>query len=471
LSSKDVNAVVVLSTMFSAISNLISSGTGVNSGELISDLLAASRQPKEQALFAKEQLNQSRISALASARSSLDTFAAALTELLDGRAFAGNLVSSDPSLASVDFFGDQRTSGLPASLEIIQIASSQLLSSGSVADSSASLGEGSMTISTNGGDFEVTLVAGADSLNDLVAAINQSASGVGARIVTDNSGSRLVVEGAEGTNESFAITGDFADYNYPTGSGSMSLISSAADAMINLDGIHLQYSSNQITQAIPGLAIGLKASAPGTQIVLSGDQPTSTVSELVEDFVNAYNELRSALSSATAPSISGASGGPLASDSGIRDMLRLLGRIPSSQLRDDGAFRSLSDIGVKTNNDGTLAIDSSRLASVLESDPDAVSAMLDPLVPNDTNPGLDGLVQSIRDQLQAEDGALDASQAKLDRMREELIVQRERLIEDSEKYEVQLQRNFANMDRQLIALQATQSYLTQQIAIWNGDSG
>ncbi len=456
--------------MFNAISNLISSGTGVNSGQLLVDLLAASREPKEAILRNKEQANQLRISALASASSSLDTFALALTELLNGQAFAGNLVSSEPSLATVSFVDGQRPEGLPATLEVLQLASPRRLVSDTIPSSTDSVGTGTMSINVGTESFDVTLTAGSDSLDDLAAAINASESGVDASIIVDGDGARLVLEGREGAVETFTVSGDFADYNYPPGAGGLTLVSEAADALVKVDGIDLRYSNNQISGAVDGVTIYLNSAAPGTEIIISGDQPTSTVSNLVSEFVDAYNQLRTALNGATAPGLAGGAGGPLAGDSGIRDMMRSLGQISSVQLAGNGPYRTLSDIGVKTNNDGTLAIDETRLTAALEADPEAVSSMLDPKITDDQNPGIAGAMQAVRDRLQGDNGALEISQNRLDQIKEDLLKAREKLDEDSSRYELQLRRTFANMDRQLVALQATQSYLTQQIAIWNGDN-
>ncbi|VAW04581.1 hypothetical protein MNBD_ALPHA04-1000, partial [hydrothermal vent metagenome] len=91
-------------------------------------------------------------------------------------------------------------------------------------------------------------------------------------------------------------------------------------------------------------------------------------------------------------------------------------------------------------------------------------------ITNEQNPGIAGAMQGVRDRLQGDNGALEISQNRLDQIKEDLLKAREKLDEDSSRYELQLQKTFANMDRQLVALQATQSYLTQQIAIWNGDN-
>lgn len=460
----------VFELMFGSISNLISSGTGVNSGQLITDLLAASRGPKEAILQSREQANNLKISALASASSSLDTFAAALADLLDGRAFAGDLVSSQPSLASVNFIDDARPQGLPATLEINQLASPRRLVSDVVADGDIIIGAGGMTIVSSSGSFDVTLLDGAASITDLANAINEVGAGISASIITDNHGARLILEGQEGEDQTFTVSGDFADYNYPPVVTGMTLVSEAADALIVVDGVDLSYGSNVIENAIPGVSVTLNTASPGTQITISGDQPTTTISDLVSDFVDAYNQLRNALNAATAAGTDSGTAGPLAGDPGVREMIRSLGQIGAATLVDSGPYRALSDIGVRTDRDGTLSIDKERLEVVLSSDAEAVSNMLDPLVVDDSNPGIAGVLQAIRDRLQGDNGALESSQKRLDQIKENLVDAWEKLDQDSDRYAAQLQQSFANMDRQLVVLQATQSYLTQQIAIWNNNS-
>ena len=454
--------------MFNAISSLVGSQTGVNSGQLITDLLAASRQPREAALRNQEQLNSARVSALASASSSLDTLATALRDMLDGRTFAGEITSSQPSLASVRLSSNAKPRGLPATLEIDQIASAQRLMSPVMTNGNVALGAGSMTITTGGSSFLVELDSQANSLSDLVNVINTADKGVIASIMKDADGARIVLEGGIGSNKSFSVSGDFASLNYPAGS-SMTLLSSAGDAQVKLSGVPLRFESNNLQNIISAIDIDLLNASPGTKIIINGDRPVSTISGLVSDFVNGFNQLRSGLNTATAAGSAGNSGGPLAGDAGIREIIRDMGRLGSVSLTDSGPFRSLSDIGVRTNRDGTLTINKVQLERILATNPDAVSDMLDPQVSSAEHPGIAGVIDAIRSRLQDGSGPLAASKARLEKAREGILAAREKLVQDSDRQEQQLRKTFANMDRQLVQLQATQSYLTQQIAIWNNN--
>ncbi|MFX6019277.1 flagellar filament capping protein FliD, partial [Acinetobacter baumannii] len=72
----------------------------------------------------------------------------------------------------------------------------------------------------------------------------------------------------------------------------MNSVTTARDSIINVNGIELTNASNQIDTAVPGVRINLLAAAPGTNVVISGDQPTSSVKDIVNEFVKAYNDLR-----------------------------------------------------------------------------------------------------------------------------------------------------------------------------------
>ena len=462
--------------MVSSISNLVSNQTGVNSAQLVNDLVAATREAKQQPLISKQSLNQARISALANASSALNTFSTALSELLDGRKFAGELVSSRGDLASVAFLSGKLPEGLPATVEITQLASSQRVVSGVATGSDAAVGEGTLTLATGSTSVDIVIDSTNNTLAGLRDAINASASGVTATILTDKNGSRLVLEGAEGLDNSFTLTGSggaaaLDSYAYPPAGGNgMTQIAAPADSIVKIDGIELVNSSNQLDNVISGVRLNLLEAAPGTTFTISGDQPVTSISDLVSEFVTAYNDLKTALNAATAPGTDSTNSGPLAGNSAVRDMVKALGRMSSTVLRSEGPYNTLADIGVKTNRDGTLAIDSTRLNAVLEADPLAVSRMLDPPAPDDANPGLAGTLDAIKQSLQSETGSLTLAQKRLEDIGTSLAEALAKADDESERYRAQLETQFQAMDRQLSILKSTQSYLDQQIAVWSNSN-
>src|SRR3546814_2474429 len=81
---------------------------------------------------------------------------------------------------------------------------------------------------------------------------------------------------------------------------------------------------------------------------------------------------------ATQPGINGAVAGPLAGDSTMRDLKRMLGGLTSKTLLAGDGPKSLAEIGIKTNRDGTLSIDDARLSAAVVQHPGRVHDMFVP---------------------------------------------------------------------------------------------
>ena len=451
--------------MFGNIANSLGVGSGINTAQLVNDLLAATQGAKLGQLNQRSQLNSSRISAMAATQSALTTFSAAVKETLNGQGFVGELVSSRLDLATASVVKDARPEGLPATVEVVQIAVAQREISDVFASASTAVGERTLTINNSGGSFDVVIDSNNDSLAGLRDAINASNSGVTAMILTDKAGSRLVMEAQEGLDNAFTLT-----QSGPSPAMNLANIATAMDSIIKIDNIELTNSSNTVTGAIPGVQLSLLAAQAGTQFTISGASEPLDVKGLVTEFVTAYNELRTSLNAATKPGLAGGSGGPLAGDRGAREVIRRLSQLTSTQLTDAGDFKTLADIGVRTETDGTLSIDSTRLDAALALDSGAVKLMLEPAVASETRIGLSGALDAISTNLKSDSGALTVAQKRLEAIRVSISEAREKINEDGEKLREQLQTTFAGLERQLSILRSTQSYVEQQFASFNDNN-
>jgi flagellar hook-associated protein 2 len=462
------------------IPSVLGIGSGINTTQLVSDLVTASRQPKETVINANVTTNNARISALASAKSSLSTFSNALTQLLTSTSYSGQPASNNETIASVSLIAGGVPTGLPAQIEVQQLASAQVLQSAVVSASSAVAGTGKLTITTGSGttatSFDVTLASPSNTLADLAKAINDKNGGVTATVVTDNSGARLVLKGNTGAASAFTVTADSAtaDANLQrfaydgTTTGGLTLSQSAQSAKVNIDNVAMEFETNTVTTAIPYLRIDLNSASPGTTVTLATNQPTSTMSDLVGEFVTAYNNLKAALNTSTSSTSSTA--GLLSSDSGVREMSNRLATLTSVPLTDTGNYRTLADLGVSTNRDGTLSLDSARLTAALAADPQGVTQMLNPTVPTTTRIGLGGALKNVTDYLNSTNGPLASSANIYNKLQTSLQDQLTKLDTQMSTYQDQLTATYSAMQTQLVALKATQTYLTQQIASWNSTS-
>ena len=290
--------------------------------------------------------------------------------------------------------------------------------------------------------------------------------------MTDVQGTRLVMKGATGAANDFSLTSvsgdDLAAFAW-NGTDSLTMESKASpqNAIIKLDGVEQHYATNTIDTAIANLRIDLNKAAPGTTVTLATTEPTTSMRDLMVEFVDAYNTLVKALNTATATGADSSSAGVLNGEASIRDMRRQLSAMTSTPLSDTGTYRTLSDIGVATNRDGTLKLDTDTLDKAIAADPSAITQLLNPAVASATNPGLAGLMDSVRDKIQLKDGSFAQSQAKYKTLGETLTKQLEKLDTQMASYEAQLTSVYSKMETRLTALKATQSYLDQQIEIWN----
>ena len=361
-------------------------GSGLDIKSIVDGLASAERAPKEALIKRREETNAARVSALAEAAAGIDSFTTALSGLIGGGSLFSQPSVSDPSLLSATAVPGARLADLSAQIELVQLAKAQTLQSASLANASAPVGQGDLTLTTAAGSFTITIDGSNDSLSGLAAAINGKASGVTASIVTDSNGARLVLKGATGEANAFTLdvpagtASGLERFAYgPSVTGGMSAAQTAQDAVVRLDGVEVRRASNSFKDLIEGVQIDLKRAAPGSTINLGLTRPGAAIEQALGDFVTAYNEFAKALGTQTSAGQGGAAAGPLRGDLGARELQRQLAQLPSTVLNSQGSIRTLSEVGIATNRDGTLTLNTARLKAVLERDPLGVEALFNPV--------------------------------------------------------------------------------------------
>ncbi|HEX4739484.1 MAG TPA: flagellar filament capping protein FliD [Allosphingosinicella sp.] len=376
------------SSAASATSTILTSigvGSGIDVTSLVSNLVAADRAPKDAAIQARQTANTAQISSLADVANGIDSFASALTTLVSGGTLFSQPSVSDTSVLNATAVAGKPIGNLNDQLEVVQLAQSQSLQSVAVADPSASIGQGDLTLNTAAGSFAITVDSSNDSLNGLAAAINAKNAGVTASVVTDSSGSRLVMKGATGAANAFTLSvpagtsSGLERFAYdPNATGGMTLAQGAQDAIVKLDGVQVNRATNSFSDLIAGVQIDLKHAAPGEQVSLGVTRPSAAIEQAVTDFVAAYNQMQGVIAKATAAGGNGQASGPLHNDLSVRQMQQQLAQLPSMTLSSVGSIKTLAEIGVSTNRDGTLSVDTTRLETMLAQDPDGVEGLFNP---------------------------------------------------------------------------------------------
>ncbi|WP_129794303.1 flagellar filament capping protein FliD [Sphingosinicella sp. CPCC 101087] len=360
-------------------------GSGLDIRTLVNDLASAAKAPREALITRREEANAAKLSALGEMSSAIDSFSKALSNLISGGTLHAQPSVSDGSILSASAIAGKRLGSLSAELEVVQLAKAQTIQSAAVASRSDPIGQGELTLTTSAGSFAITVDASNDSLDGLAQAINAQESGVKASVVVDTNGARLVLKGGSGAAEAFTLsaaegtTSGLERFAYgPSVVGGMSLAQAAQNAIVRLDGVEVSRSTNSFSDLIEGVQIDLKKAMPGTIVSMGVTRPSAEITQGVNDFVAAYNEVMSMIAEATAFGVNG-EGGPLRGDLGVREMQRQLRELPSKALVNQGTGpKTLAEIGVRTNRDGTLSVDAGKLEAVLASDPEGVEALFNP---------------------------------------------------------------------------------------------
>jgi len=451
--------------MVSSIANSLGFGSGLDVKQLVTDLSNASRDPKIKRMTELTQANQTRISALAQARSNLDGFADSLSQMVSDGTLRSTPTVSDESVLGATSRAGLSADSFAATVVVNQLARAQTNYSGIVADKTAAIGAGTMTLTVGGVAKTITIGATNNSLEGLANAINASGAGVTASIIADEGGHRLIVKGPTGEVGAFTLTANAgADPGLTafSTSGGMTVGQTATNAEFTIDGVAFSRANNIVDDVIPGMSLTLKKAAPGQGVDIGASRPLDMIKQTVGDFVSVYNQLKKSLVAASSMS------GPSAS---LREIERELSNLVNKVLSSHGSINKLSDIGISSTRDGLLSVDNAKLDKVLASDAGAVEALFNPRRDAThtelSDPGIAFALDAIRDKAVGVNGAIDRVTKSLDAKKENLADQLEKIEERESAYKARLEKQYGSLEAKLAAFKATQSYLEQQIKLWN----
>lgn len=302
--------------------------------------------------------------------SSLSTALSSLTEF-DGAFSQMEGSSSDTSVVDL-------TSATPGAVPgTYDVVVSQLAQSYSYASSAITATDTlSGSISINGQAITISDGTAKDAngetipknntLSTLAAAINAGNYGVTAAVVSGPSGSQLAllskISGASG-----AVTIDAGALNDSTTSSAVSFAQQqqGKDAQFSVDGVPMTNSSNTITTGIPGVTMQLLQASPSESVQVAIATDNSNVESAVSSFVSAYNAVVKDLNTQERNDSSGNPEPLYGNPSLAMIQEQLQGALTAGA--GSGAIASLAQLGISTNDDGTLTLDSSALDGALTS--------------------------------------------------------------------------------------------------------
>ncbi len=385
-------------------------GSNLDVDGIISQLIELEQRPL-QLLDQKEASFQSKLSAFGSLKGAVSTFQSSVKALNSASKFQDlTTLTSDKTVFTAT--SDSTAVNGTYSVEVTQLAQGQKLAALGQANTTGTIGNGTLTFdfgTISGGTFDtntgkytgasfassgssvktITIDSTNNSLTGIRDAINNAKVGVTAAIINDGGSSpyRLsLTTDNTGKKNSLKITvsGDAALSNLlandPAGTQNLAEKITAKDAAFKVDGISITKTSNTVSDAIQGVTLNLLKTNTGSPATLTLSRDVSGLKTSVGAFVDAFNKVNKVVEDLTAFNLEANQVGLLQGDrsvSLIQEKLRRTLTTPVTALT--GTFKSLSDIGISFQLDGTLALDSTKLQKAINTSFDDIAGLFIPI--------------------------------------------------------------------------------------------
>jgi flagellar hook-associated protein 2 len=454
---------------------------------LVSQLMGVERRPIDK-LNTQVTSYQSRISSMGTLKGLVSGFQSALQGLntnLQGFSAA----SSDSSIFSASATSTAAVGNY--SLAVTALAQSQNLTAAGTTSSNTAIGDGVSTtvtfdfgtisggtltngvytgaaFSSNGaGTKSITVDSTNNTLQGIRDAINTANVGITATIVNDGSATpyRLsLTSNSSGVSNSLKISTSGGDGTInsllgydPAGTQNLNQAVVAQNANFTVNGLAISKASNTVTDAIQGVTVTLNKLTTTTAATLTVTRNTSAISTAVSGFVDAYNALASQLKSRSAYGNATTPAGSLAGDGTVRlmqDQLRgILMTAPSG-----GILASLAQVGITSQADGTLRLDSGKLNSAMTNNFSDVTNLFSGATGFVTR--LDAWSTSALTAGGLIDNRIKSLNTRVDGYNHQISQLETRMTTLQKLYTTQ----YSNLNMVLSSMNSTSAYLTQQLS-------
>lgn len=432
-------------------------GSNLDVNKIVTALVNAKQAGPQAQITNQSTQTSATLAGLASLQSGLSSLQSALTALTQTSTFSSfNATLADATIGTTSTMTNAQAGNY--TLDVTQLATAQKRSS-AAHDQTAAIGSGTLSIGVGINSFDLS-VSATDTLSDIAANINSASGnpGVTATVVNGASGAQLLLSSSKtGVANGFTIS---ASGDSSAGLGALASqlgtvgSNEAQDAKLSLDGIAISSASNSVSGAIDGVTINL-AKTGSTQLTVSQDNTAATTA--VQNFVSAYNSYVGTVGTLSSYDATSHSAGVLLGDTTLSSVQRQIAAVLGSRVGGN-SIGSLAALGVTRQPDGTMALDSTKLASALRSNPSVVQ---------DLFTGPQGYATRLNTTLTAftsSTGVLATRQQSLNDSLTKLSTQQTQLNARMSVYQTQLLKQFTALDTMMSQLNNTSSYLTSALA-------
>lgn len=448
-------------------------GNGLDFGQVVDQLVKASRIPVDRLNAKKDDLNSKSTDYV-----TLNTKLIALQSAADKMRLPSNFDRTSVSVSDATVLtatGSPSAAQGSYTVKVTQLAQSHQITSkaakavASTATDIVSGGSGTFTFRVGSGTNQTVSLGATATIEDLKAAINDLGAGVTASVVnTGSEGSpayRLVLTATStGAMGEVTIVGDNTELDFLNGSGTggTDILQAAQDAVIvvgdpAMTPLTFQRSSNTITDAIADVTLTLAKTTGSSTISVNVSRDMSAIQTNIKDLATAYNEVIKFINERTTYDITTKKGGIFFNEPTVRTVLSQVRTALSSVVPGSTVYGSVGDIGFKTERDGTVTVDDAKLSAALSSNYTAVKNLF---VNQTDSAGVAQLLNAAVDTLDdIESGALTLRKRGLTDQLSDVadeIARKEDLVA---QYEERLRRQYAALDGLLRQMQSQIGFL------------
>lgn len=450
--------------------NTLGAGSGLDTKSIVSAMVTAEKSGPQASIDRRSSDVTADISGVAKVKSALTALQTAFKGLDDKNDFNFSSISNGGTeyiKAALD--GSLAQSG-SYNIKVNSLAKAEMRQSQEFATKTADINSGdafSFTVKVGAGVAKtVSLSAGGVTLDKAAVAINNLGVGVSAWVVQTAAGKyKLLTQGPTGAANSVTITDNNDMFGLNKNSAKVQV---ATDASVDINGVNVVRSTNIMNDLVPGISMDLQSTSTQTfNLSITRDPIAAQAS--ISKVVTAINDFEKILKDVTAVKAANGEPGPLKTDAGIKAIREKVRNFLMTDSSTPGtAIKSMSNMGISVQRDGTFKVDSVKLASVIKTNFDDITKLFSANTNNQTSfgvasRGLAGdMVKQIGDYLSSS-GIIKTRETTYTKLQSTLTTEQKALDTKMAGVEERYTKQFTTMNKILDEMNSMQDYLKGQL--------
>jgi flagellar hook-associated protein 2 len=441
---------------------------GINTGlppNLVDQLVEMEKEPIK-TIEKKKEKTQAKLTLVNELDEKLKGILGTLGELTGTKGFTDIVVTSgDPNIISGTADPSASVNG-SWNVEVMELANkASALSNGFPDKDKTQLGVGYFKFETPEGEKQVYIDGNNNTLDKAAKTINQAGLNVQATVIKDNKDAsspfRLMISGVSvGAGNAvqyptlYFLDGDqdfYFDEERP-----------AKNGKVKVDGFEIEVDANKLDDIVPGVTLDLKQAAPGKSINVGVAENKEVISGKIKTFVEKTNAVLSFIQSQNKVGEKTDTTKTLGGDSMLRSVENEMRRmIQGVQMGVGGEIKTLNQIGITFNRNGTIDLDQAKFDKVLSQKSGDVKAFF---VGDNFNTGFVPTVKNTIARISSSAfGPLGNKRKSLMNEIQQADQRIENLTRNVEMKEKNLRRKFANLEETMAKVRSQGNVLTERL--------